>query len=85
MSERERLRGQEDRKRLKEKLKEALEVDRRRAARLARGPDVGAVGEGEGGRLLKSVFGIWPPDQRVGQHGSRRAERRGRGRASDRK
>jgi hypothetical protein len=55
----------EDRKRLKEKLKQAIEADRRSRVRTI-------VSRGE--RWLEYMFGICPPDQRIGKRGSRYPE-----------
>ena len=52
----------EDRKRLKEKLKEALESDRRRRLR----PIVSARQQ-----WLEYIFGICKPDRRNGKRGNR--------------
>ena len=65
---------QEDRKRLKEKLKSAFEAVQLSGRAGGKGQD--ALRGRRGGRppgtpWLEYVFGICPPDQRVGKRGSR--------------
>ncbi len=53
----------EDRKRLKEKLKEALENDHRRRARV--------ISMDKPETWLDYIFGICEPDKRIGKQGSK--------------